>query len=82
MDNASKRHLVTSQPCAEKIKGIKCTVREWGAEIKRSDDPAKEEGHLRTYGGTEYAKEEHVWGGNGGGGLGRTYSGNSGCAWQ
>ena len=47
MDNASKRHLVMPQPCAQKVKGIKCIRREWEAEIKRSDDPVKEEGHLR-----------------------------------
>ena len=28
MDNVDKKHLVTSQPCAEEVKTIKCMLRE------------------------------------------------------
>ena len=47
MDNADETHLVTSQPCAEEVKRVKCMLREWEDEIKRSEDPAKEAEHLR-----------------------------------
>ena len=49
MDNADKRHLVTSQPCTEEVKKIKCMLREWEDEIKRSEGPAKEDEHLQSY---------------------------------
>jgi len=48
MDNADKKHPVTSQPCTEEVKKIKCMLHEWEDEIKRNEDPAKEDEHLRT----------------------------------
>ena len=47
MDNADERHLVTSQPCVEEVKKIKCMLRECGGGVKRDEDPAKESKHMR-----------------------------------
>ena len=69
MDNADETHLVTSQPCAEKVKKVKCMLRGWEDETKRSEDPAKEAEHqcavvaaLNTLKGVTYeeATEEEI----------------------
>ena len=47
MDNVDKKHLATSQPCAEEVKNIKCMLREWEDKVKRDEDPTKESEHMR-----------------------------------
>jgi ribonuclease HI len=47
MDNMEAKHLVTSQPCAEKVKQIKSMLRAWEDELQGEDDPAEISKHKR-----------------------------------
>ena len=48
MDNEDEEHPNTSQPCTKEVKKMKCMLREWEDEIKKSKGPSKEGEHLRT----------------------------------
>ena len=85
MDNADKKHPVTSQPCAEEVKKIKCMLREWEDEVRGDEDPVKESEHLRTIVEALNTLKGRAYGGQRGKrstdrqNAGRN-NGNSGCA--
>ena len=66
MDNADKKHPVTSQPCTEEVKKIKCMLHEWEDEVRRDEDHVKETDHLHTIvDALDTLKERAYGGGNG-----------------